>query len=377
MRSRLQRMFDHPPTPKEIDEFIRDNTFPIVEGTNVTFVYRGNVEAVYLKHWVYGLSSSQAFSRVSGTDLWMTTLEIPKGSRVEYKFEVVHHGHRTWIRDPFNPHIAYDPFGGNSVCQGAGYETPDWVLNDPEAREGTLHELQIDSEAFGDTRHFTMYHPARFRTRRRYPLLIVHDGGDYLHYSSMKTVLDNLIHRNEVAPMLVAFTHPKKRLNEYPDNLSHSRYIVEELLPFLEGRYRLYPQAARRGLMGASFGGVATLSTAWRYPGVFGRLLLQSGSFAFTDIGEHQRGPAFDPVVKFVNAFREEPGKPSDKVFMSCGMYESLIYENRSIFPLLQDTGMEVMFSEDRDGHNWMNWRDRLRDALTWLFPGPLWMIYE
>ena len=69
MRSRLQRMFDHPPTPKEIDEFIRDNTFPIVEGTNVTFVYRGNVEAVYLKHWVYGLSSSQAFSRVSGTDL--------------------------------------------------------------------------------------------------------------------------------------------------------------------------------------------------------------------------------------------------------------------------------------------------------------------
>ena len=41
-----------------------------------------------------------------------------------------------------------------------------------------------------------------------------------------------------------------------------------------------------------SFGAVAALSCAWRYPGFYGRLLLQSGSFAFTDIGQHRRGPA-------------------------------------------------------------------------------------
>ena len=23
------------------------------------------------------------------------------------------------------------------------------------------------------------------------------------------------------------------------------------------------------------------------------------------------------------------------------------------------------------------NWRDRLREGLSWLFPGPLWMVYE
>ena len=27
--------------------------------------------------------------------------------------------------------------------------------------------------------------------------------------------------------------------------------------------------------------------------------------------------------------------------------------------------------------HNWENWRDRLREGLSWLFPGPLWMVYE
>ena len=36
-----------------------------------------------------------------------------------------------------------------------------------------------------------------------------------------------------------------------------------------------------------------------------------------------------------------------------------------------------VRYEEARDGHNWENWRDRLRSGLSWLFPGPLWMVYE
>ena len=148
-------------------------------------------------------------------------------------------------------------------------------------------------------------------------------------------------------------------------------------MPELEKRYPVGGQPLRRALMGASFGGVASLSCAWRYPGFYGRMLLQSGSFAFTDIGPNQRGPTFDPVVKFMNAFREKPGRPSEKVFVSCGTYESLIYENRSLVPLLQSTGMDVRYVEARDGHNWINWRDRLREGLSWLFPGPLWMVYE
>ena len=151
----------------------------------------------------------------------------------------------------------------------------------------------------------------------------------------------------------------------------------EELVPLLEKNFPLAGTPESRGLLGASFGGVAALSTAWRYPGAFGNLLLQSGSFAFTDIGTHQRGSAFDPVVEFVNEFRMKPGRPAERIFVSCGVYESLIYENRSLVPFLQDCGISVRFVEARDGHNWENWRDRLRAGLSWLFPGPLWLVYE
>ena len=105
---------------------------------------------------------------------------------------------------------------------------------------------------------------------------------------------------------------------------------------------------------------------------------MQSGSFAFTDIGKsNRRGPLFDNIVEFMNELRAEPKALSERIFMSCGVYESLIYENRSLIPLLDSTGMQVKFVESRDGHNWENWRDRLREGLSWLFPGPLMFIYE
>jgi enterochelin esterase family protein len=78
-----------------------------------------------------------------------------------------------------------------------------------------------------------------------------------------------------------------------------------------------------------------------------------------------------------MNAFREDTGELAGKIYMSCGMYESLIYENRSLVPRLQTQGLDVRFEEVRDAHNWENWRDRLRSGLSWLFPGPLWMVYE
>jgi enterochelin esterase family protein len=365
-------------TAKAVDEFLAAHRFPLVEGPCVTFVFRGQADSVLLQHFIFGLPTSQPFQRVDGTDLWYLILELPPCSRVEYKIDVVSGKDHNWIRDPLNPAMARDPFGANSVAHGAGYERPAWTLHDPEARAGTLEEREVKSKAFGRRQALRLYLPARFRTTRRYPLLVVHDGDDYLRYSGLQTVLDNLIHRLEVAPLVAALISSPRRLVEYADDPAHARFLAEELVPELERTLPLDSTPAGRGLMGASFGAVASLAAASRHPGFFGRLLLQSGSFAFTDIGlHHRRGPAFDPVVRFVNAFRDNPGRPAEKVYVSCGTYESLIYENRSLVPQLQATGMEVRYEEARDGHNWENWRDRLRQGLSWLFPGPLWMVYE
>ncbi len=363
--------------PGAIDRFLAGRAFPLVEDRTYTFVYRGEADAVRLRHWVYGLPSTPAFTRLDGTDLWYLVLELPDDSRIEYKIELVRGSAVESIEDPLNLFHARDPFGANSVLHTAGYERPVWTFEDPEARTGTLERHRRPSAALERDVDVDIYVPARFRRTGRYPLLVVHDGGDYLEYSSMKTVLDNLIHRLDMAELVVAFSHPQERLVEYADFEPHARHIAEELVPWLEAELPLAGTPSGRGVMGASFGGVASFSVARRYPGQFGRVLLQSGSFAFSDIGTSERGPLLAPVEAMVNAFRDDPEPFSERVFVSCGRYESLIYENRSLVPVLQSTGMEVRYVEARDGHNWENWRDRLRDGLAWLFPGSGWMVYE
>ncbi len=365
------------PDMARVHEFLERERFPLVARDGVTFVFSGDAEAVNLRCWIAGLPASQPLERIEGTSLWARHIELPENSRIEYKFEVVRRGHGEWLLDPLNAAQATDPFGANSVCQGWGYASPEWTFEDPQARRGSFDELGLEQTAFGERRAVRIYLPARFRRTRRYPLLIIHDGADYLRYAAMRNVLDNLIHRLEVAPLIVALTESPHRLVEYAGDESHARFLAHDVLGALRARLPLTDTAETRGLMGASFGAVAALHAAWRFPGTFGRLLLQSGSFAFSDLGEHRRSPAFDPVARFVNAFRAAPGSPAQKMYMSCGVYESLIYENRSLLPLLRDSGIDVRYEEARDGHNWQNWRDRSRAGLSWLFPGPLWMVYE
>jgi enterochelin esterase family protein len=374
----IEALLASDPTTPVLEAWMKGKRFPLVEGSSATFLWRGEADAVKLRHFIFGLESAQPLARIAGTDAWYLVVEIPPRSRVEYKFEIHRGGESRWIEDPLNPHRARDPFGANSVLAGEGYEIPEWTQEDALARRGTLESFSMESRALGGRRGGFLYLPARFRRTRRYPLLIIHDGSDYLRYSRLKAVLDNLIHRLEIPELVAAFVDSPDRLREYPNYEPHARFLVEELVPHLEAQLPLMAQPRYRALMGASFGGVASLSAAARYPGFFGRLLLQSGSFAFTDIGtRNHRGPLFDPVVAFMNAFRDDPKAVSERVFVSCGVYESLIYENRSLVPILEKTGMEVRFVEARDGHNWENWRDRLREGMSWLFPGPLMMIYE
>lgn len=358
--------------------FFTEHEFPIMEGSRCTFVAWVHADAVYVRHRVVGLDSDLAMRRIENTDLWYVVVEIPADSRIEYQFELRRGDHWERVNDPHNSRLARSPMGESSVCYGQGYAVPEWALEDPDARPGELVELEIRSQAQRRDNRVTLYLPARFNATTSYPLLVVHDGGDFLEYASMKTVLDNLIHRMDMAPVVVAFTHPGERLTEYPNSSSHARWITSELVPHVEEQFPLIAHPSGRALMGSSFGAIAALSTAVRYPETYGSLLLQSGSFVFTDIGDsHPEAPAFDPVVRFMNRYRRRPTRVCDRMFLSCGVYEPLIVYNRSMVPVFTETGMTVNYSESRDGHNWESWRDRLCSGLSWLFPGDQLYVYE
>ncbi|HHO51343.1 MAG TPA: enterochelin esterase, partial [Deltaproteobacteria bacterium] len=355
-----------------VDAFVSSYSFPLVDpGTAVFFLRLGGVREAYLVHWVFGLEGRQPLVRLVDTDALYLPVELPATARVEYKFEIVDHdGQHSWIHDPLNPRRAFDPFGSNSVCAMPGYQPPRWAAPDPLSRPGTLTHLTHHSAIYGEERRTEIYLPSEHKPGKRYPIVLCHDGHDYLRFTGIQQILDNLIARHEVAPLIMAFTSGGARNREYGADPRQADFLVHELLPLIGERFGISDDPADRGLMGASFGAVSSLACAWRHPGVFGRLLLQSGSFVFTDIGHHGRSELFDPVVAFVNELRADPGRiEAQRVFLSCGTFESLIWFNRSLAPLLRQAGIETRLQEVSDGHNWIAWRDQLRDGLAWLFP--------
>jgi enterochelin esterase-like enzyme len=348
-----------------VDRFLARYEAPLVEGRFCTFLYRGEADTVRLAVRIVGLPDRLPMRRVSGTDLWYVILDMPEESRIEYQLEVCRDGRTECQNDPLNPKLSYSPVGDSSVCFGPDYVTPDWTIPDPEAPPGEIRDLVVRSDALDSEYPVTLYLPARAHLSGTYPVLFVHDGGDFLRYAAAQTVLDNLIHRKLMAETVVVFLHPKDRLHEYADSAAHAEFVTKELLPLLESELPLSRAPSARCLLGSSFGAIASLSIARRYPGVYGSLVLMSGSFVTTSGG----GPAFDPVVEFVNDYRKQPTRVADRAFVSCGAFEPLIVRQRPMLDTFRSVGMQVRYVEAYDGHTWVNWRDRLCDALSWVTP--------
>ena len=120
-------------------------------------------------------------------------------------------------------------------------------------------------------------------------------------------------------------------------------------------------------LLGASLGAVASLATAFRYPGVFGGLVLKSGSFILDE--RKLAAPAAPGLPPHRPADAgAAPGAadlPRTRAFVSTGELEGLADENRALASFLRERGVDVLFKSAWDGHHWHNWRDQLRDGLT------------
>jgi enterochelin esterase-like enzyme len=360
-----------------IDGFIADSRFPLIEPTAATFVYRGEADAVYLRRWMHGETDGLPLERLDGTDLWHVRVPVPKGARLEYKFDIVRDGTGVWFNDPLNPELATDPFGANSVCRAFGYVTPPWSQRDPSAPAGKIDTLSMQSAAFGEKRLVRTYLPPGFAEDRRYNLLIVHDGDDFVVHAGLATILDNLIHRGDIPPVIAALTRAHDRVAEYTGGSRHEEFVAQDLLPTLRARLPLREGPAGMVLAGASLGAVASLSTAWHNAGMVGGLILLSGSFIFDRCLLHERDSLFTRIADFVGCLREDPRDLPRRIFVSCGIYEGLIGQNRALVDFLRQRGGAVRFREPRDAHHWQNWRDQMRAGLMWTLPGPRPVRYE
>jgi enterochelin esterase family protein len=296
---------------------------------------------------------------------WELHLERPPVDRLEYLLELEHRDGRVeCVPDPVNPRRAPGAFGEKSVLEFPAYEPPDWV-GDDESQTGDLRELTLPSRLLRTETSALLWSAAETDPLEELPLLLVHDGPDYASFSDVLRLFDHLVAFAEVPPFRAALVPPPIDRNEtYSASTRYARALAEEWLPALAAAA---PFARRPAALGASLGALSLLHAYWTNPGLFGGLLLQSGSFFRRRFDLHESHVSrFARITRFVSTVAGSGSGPDPvPVTVTCGTAEENLDNNRFLAAALAAREWDVRVVEHRDAHNWISWRDVLDPHLA------------
>lgn len=247
----------------------------------------------------------------------------------------------------------------------------------------TKHTWTASKVFPGTTRDYWLYLPAQYDKDKPTPVMIFQDGGGFQDpkggYRST-LVLDNLIHKKEIPPMIGVFinpgvipvrdgiekgkAHPRfNRSFEYdtPSD-AYARFLLDEILPEVGKTHNLAKDGASRGICGASSGGSCAFTAAWERPDQFSRVISFIGSFT------NLRG-----AHNYPGLIRKSEPRPI-RVYLQDGSNDLDIYagswwqSNQDMAAALKFAGYEYTFVPGDGAHNSKHGGSILPDALRFIW---------
>ncbi|MDP9067190.1 MAG: esterase [Actinomycetota bacterium] len=326
------------------------------------------LEKVELSQEVIRPRLGPPFERDPEERLWKLRFERPEADRMEYMLHLIHNdGAEQWINDPGNPLVAPGPFGAKSVVEWPEYARPSWL--DEEARPGDKRELAVTTRSPRARFRVILWSVPGLEVDEPAPLLMAHDGPEYDELSSLTRLLEVRYAAGDLPKMRAALIAPVDRDNSYSASAAYSRAFAYDLLPGIERSAPTPHGRSMRVGMGASLGALAMLHIHRTGPATFGALFLQSGSYFRQRYDRQESGFArFRRISRFMGQVLTADEWPHPiTLTMTCGTIEENLHNNRAARDALALQGYEVRLVENRDGHNWVGWRDTFDPHLVGL----------
>ena len=256
----------------------------------------------------------------------------------------------------------------------------------PGVPKGTVTRHTLPPGRFfpGTPHNYQVYVPAQYDASRSLAYMIFLDGTGYAGDNvRVPVVLDNLIARRELPPMMAIFLDPGvmpalndtaqnryERIFEY-DSLTprFANFLIGELVPEIAKSYNLSKDPNDHGIAGLSTGGVGAFVAAWNRPDHFRRVVTWIGSF-----GNFRGADRLPGLIR-----RTEP-RPI-RVFMQTGRQDLVNYagswylENPRMAAALEFAGNDVRIELGEDGHSNRHGASMLGETLRWLwreYPKPI-----
>jgi enterochelin esterase-like enzyme len=277
--------------------------------------------------------------------------------------------------DPLNPSLVPNLISPENSVHVPGPPALPWEVND--VPHGVIHHHFYKSVVAADDRDYYVYTPPGYdpAARKKYPILyLLHgfsdDASGWTAVGHANVILDNLIAQGKAKPMIVvmplgygtmefvrlawdAWSHTELRDRNF-NNFRES--LLTEIMPRVEGEYRIMKDRNSRAIAGLSMGGSESLLTG----------LNRLDEFAW--VGAFSSGGIPEDFQKDFPSLDAKANQQLRLLWIACGTEDHLITLNRNLREWLKSKGVKATGIETPGMHTWMVWRRNLAEFAGLLF---------
>lgn len=251
-----------------------------------------------------------------------------------------------------------------------------------------VHTVQFESKLVGKTLPYNVVLPVDYDQpggkSKRYPVLYLLHGltGHYDNWTTKTKVADY------AAQYGMIIVTPEGNNGWYIDSASvptdkYETYIIEELIPDVERRYRASARREARAIAGLSMGSYGAMKFGLKHPEMFAFAGSMSGALSAASWGEKELGqgairdylmqtfgPANSParvandVPRLAREFSSKPKAPLPYLFIDCGTEDFLFKDNRDFVQLLIELKLPHEYRQLPGTHNWKYWDTQVQEVL-------------
>lgn len=228
---------------------------------------------------------------------------------------------------------------------------------------------------------------------KRYPVLLFNDGQD-MPAVGLRDTLSHLTGKGKIREIIVVAIYAGDRIHEYgtlemadykgrgSKASAYSKFVMDELLPYLEKTYQVDTSKNKLGYAGFSLGGLSAFNIAWNFADRFELAGVFSGSFWWRSRPSQPADPDAHRILH--DLLRNSKKRPELKFWFQTGTKDETDDRNHNgIIDSIDDTldlieelkrlgyrdGRDIRYVEVLHGeHNPHTWGKILPDFLTWAY---------
>ena len=327
---------------------------------NVTFRIRAPKasEVTLTGDWLGATPAPKLAKDDSG--VWSVTLGPFEPSIYIYSYTV----DGVAMADPINPRMKLRASTSASLLEVTGDPPAFWEPRD--VPHGAVEINWQKSKAInGETRAIWIYTPPGYqKNSQRYPVLyLLHGSNDtaagWTTAGYANFVLDNLLAEKKATPAIVVMPwgHATPFGTQGNDPL-FEKYLLEDVIPTVEARYRVAPGRQNRAIAGLSMGGGQSLRIGLGHLDLFSAVASFSGAIP----------------QDFETRFADLLAKPDATnaklkvLWIGCGEQDSLFPRSKNLSELLAKKQVKHVFRATEGVHNYTVWRKYLAELAPLLF---------